>query len=347
MALLLALLFVTLLSVIVVEYCYETQVDAALADNDGTYLDAYVAAKSAVAGGLALLASDLLDVTEFSGAEFDSYLDLWAMPGLIEPINDAVMRCTINDEYGKLNLNALFRVDPGGNAVENDLLIEALSLLLELRVQMLGLEENPTDAILDWLDPDSDPRPNGAEVDFYATLEIPYPCKNGPMDSIEELLMIRGVTPELFFGLLEEEELLPPEEELLPLTELLTVHGDPRGRINVNTAEPETLDALFEVWELSNMGQVEMIMDRQAGEAPFMSMEELDAIFDKPKKDAAPPGEVVTVSSRVFRLHGDGRAQDIQVRVEAYVWRNPGPGTGQETVEALEAFRILDWRVIR
>ena len=53
MALLLALLFVTLLSVIVVEYCYETQVDAALATNDASDFEAYVAARSAIASGLA------------------------------------------------------------------------------------------------------------------------------------------------------------------------------------------------------------------------------------------------------------------------------------------------------
>ena len=351
MALLLALLFVTLLSVIVVEFCYETQVDAALATNEASDFDAYIAAKSAIAGGLALLATDLIEVEAFAGAEFDSYLDLWAMPAPVEPINEGVMRCAIADEYGKLNLNALIRFDENGESVESGLLIEALRILLSLRVDMLALEEDPTDAILDWLDTDSEPREFGAEEDFYSALEIPYPCKNGAMDSIEELLLIRGVIPELFLGTLEDEEgvELPPEEQLLPLTEYLTVHGDPQGRVNVNTAEPEILDAIFEVWKLAGPREVENILNRQDTEVPFMSMEELDTIFRDPGQGnrSIPVETVVTVSSQVFRLLGDGFAHDVQVRIEAYVWRNPGTGAPQEDIQALEAFRILDWRVIR
>ena len=50
------------------------------------------------------------------------------------------------------------------------------------------------DAIVDWLDMDSSPRPYGAEDDYYTALSPPYHCKNGPLDSLEELLLVRGVT---------------------------------------------------------------------------------------------------------------------------------------------------------
>jgi DNA uptake protein ComE-like DNA-binding protein len=56
------------------------------------------------------------------------------------------------------------------------------------------------DAIVDWIDPDDDPRPNGAENSYYMGLSPPYRCKNGPLDTLEELLYVRGVTPDLLFG---------------------------------------------------------------------------------------------------------------------------------------------------
>ncbi len=61
------------------------------------------------------------------------------------------------------------------------------------------MDVNIADAILDWLDPDDTPRENGAEVDYYAAQNPPYAPKNGPLDTIEELLLVRGVTPELLF----------------------------------------------------------------------------------------------------------------------------------------------------
>jgi type II secretory pathway component PulK len=64
-----------------------------------------------------------------------------------------------------------------------------------------GMTEDTADAILDWIDSDDQPRPLGAEYDYYAGLSPPYAPKNGPLDAIDELLMVRGVTPVLLFGL--------------------------------------------------------------------------------------------------------------------------------------------------
>jgi DNA uptake protein ComE-like DNA-binding protein len=55
-------------------------------------------------------------------------------------------------------------------------------------------------SILDWIDPDDEPRTNGAESDYYESLSPPYQAKNGPLDSLEELLLVKGVTPQLLLG---------------------------------------------------------------------------------------------------------------------------------------------------
>ena len=99
------------------------------------------------------------------------------------------------DESGKLNLNVLPLLDnypPGG---------VARTLLMSLpSMQELDNGVEIADAILDWLDEDDEPREYGAESDYYASLAKPYLCKNGPMDSLDELLLVRGVTPQLLFG---------------------------------------------------------------------------------------------------------------------------------------------------
>ena len=57
-----------------------------------------------------------------------------------------------------------------------------------------------SDSIQDWIDPDDATRPAGAESDYYQGLVPPYNAKNAPMDDIEELQLIKGVTPLMFKG---------------------------------------------------------------------------------------------------------------------------------------------------
>jgi len=99
------------------------------------------------------------------------------------------IRFGLEDESTKLNLNTLLLAD---EYAENG----ARQILLALP----GMTEEIADAILDWIDPDNEPREYGAEADYYAMLDPPYLPKNGPLESIEELLLVRGVTPALLFG---------------------------------------------------------------------------------------------------------------------------------------------------
>lgn len=56
------------------------------------------------------------------------------------------------------------------------------------------------DSILDWRDPDTDTRMSGAESEDYLRLDPPYLCKDGPIDDLTELLLVQGITPEMFYG---------------------------------------------------------------------------------------------------------------------------------------------------
>jgi len=70
----------------------------------------------------------------------------------------------------------------------------------ELLMGLPGMTEDIADAILDWIDEDDDPREYGAEIEYYSGLVPAYAPKNGPLETVEELLLIRGVTPGLLFG---------------------------------------------------------------------------------------------------------------------------------------------------
>ncbi len=104
-------------------------------------------------------------------------------------------RAGLTDESSRLNLNILTHADSimpdsgDGSGGGGRRLLMALPLMTE----------DIADAILDWLDEDSEPRDYG--IEDYSGQSPPYACKNGPMDSIEELLLVRGVSPQLLFGL--------------------------------------------------------------------------------------------------------------------------------------------------
>jgi hypothetical protein len=70
----------------------------------------------------------------------------------------------------------------------------------DLLMGLPGMTEPVADAILDWVDEDDVPREFGAEIDYYSGLSPPYAPKNGPLETVEELLLVRGVTPTLLFG---------------------------------------------------------------------------------------------------------------------------------------------------
>jgi Type II secretion system (T2SS), protein K len=102
----------------------------------------------------------------------------------LEPI-----RYGLEDESSRLNLNTLLTIDqllPGASR--------------QLLMALPGMTEDVADAILDWMDTDDQPREYGAEVDYYSGLNPPYAPKNGPLETVEELLLVKGVTPLLLFG---------------------------------------------------------------------------------------------------------------------------------------------------
>ena len=99
-----------------------------------------------------------------------------------------VWRHGFTDEAGKINVNAFMKRDPSGQQ------------LLAALMKLPNMTEDIAAAIVDWLDTDSETTPNGAEEDYYSSLELPYRCKNGPIDTIGELLLVKGVGRDILYG---------------------------------------------------------------------------------------------------------------------------------------------------
>lgn len=370
MALLVVLLLVALLAALITDFIYEMRVEAALVGNLMNSTEAELAAESAVAAGMALLYGDVTGQVEVSGGVYDAFTEPWAEGIPFEELDHAVFRTTIADEFGKLNLNALLVGSAPADGEEDvsgangeDAWDEqtATNEVLEAALRTLFLDRetpvDPTDAILDWMDPDDVPREEGAEADYYAGLDVPIGIKNGPMDSLEELLMVKGITPDLYFG--------DPERELPPLGDLLTVRGHGDGKLNANTAPYEVLRALGEAAGRPDVADT-IVQVRE--ETPFTTREELETygVVEPPQEGEGQTAgfDPFLVASRVFRVQGDGRAGKSKVRIVAYVYRNPdaimaqsgqpaggggaapeGEGQGALGGAQTAGFHILDWRV--
>ncbi len=66
---------------------------------------------------------------------------------------------------------------------------------------VLGMTPDIGAAIVDWRNDDNSPiTPGGAKSDYYLSLQPPYLPRNGPFQTVRELLMVRGVTRELLMG---------------------------------------------------------------------------------------------------------------------------------------------------
>lgn len=147
----------------------------------------------------------------------------------------------LTDEEGKLSLH-------GGVA-------ESLARLLRnTGVTDPGVVATIVDSVLDWLDADDFHRLHGAEEEYYGARPEPYRPRNGAFERLEELLLVKGMTRDIFYGNVGEAERLaelrrtPPAErqfrpgEYLGIRPFLTVLA--AGSVNPFTASADVRAAL-------------------------------------------------------------------------------------------------------
>ncbi|HHO49074.1 MAG TPA: general secretion pathway protein GspK [Desulfobacteraceae bacterium] len=175
---------------------------------------------------------------------FDSLQDLWntldseAVSSLLGE-GDRI-EVVVADQSGRLQVNALVSTEQNPTRrklQEEDQRGIWIRFLTSGRfaVEDSDRAEALIDAIRDWIDLDDDEREKGAESGYYQGLSPPYEARNGAVQYLEELLRIRGMTPDIFYG----------NEERAGIAQFLTVYGRD-GKININTAPAEVLLSLAE-----------------------------------------------------------------------------------------------------
>jgi general secretion pathway protein K len=298
-ALVIVLLMISIVVAVTIQLNRSTRSEVYEAANLSDGIRLYYVAESGFYAGEALLLADK--------NAFDALTEDWAKTEMLslkteELFENGSFKLLIEDEGGRIPLNKLVNGSTY-NATIRELLLRLLTGPY-FRLSA-GQAEEIIASIKDWIDTDDEVTGTGAEGSYYASLERPYAVKNAPLDCIEELLMVKGVTRDLFYG----------TGELPGLVSCLTVFGD--GKINISTAPKPVLRALSP--EMTDDG-VEGLDEYRRNEKNDLA----DAAWYSRVPGAAGwniPAGLISIRSDIFRITSVGLWQRMTQRVTAVVKR--------------------------
>ena len=287
-ALILTLLITAILVTLIVEVNYSTQVDLRIAGNFRNDLQAGYLAKSGVNIAISYLKFDV------ENTDTDNLEEDWAKPYPPIPVGDGFVKVVTEDENAKINLNEVVKEDGKVDEQIRDILIRMFEAA-DVDVEIIS-------AIIDWIDPDDDPLPEGAEDSYYGSLDPPYGCKNAPLDTLSELLMIKGVTDEAYEK----------------ISKYLTIYSK-EGIININTASKEVLMFLD---ERMDEPMAEGIVAYR-GETPFGGSNWQEALRDVINNDDVYNriSPLIGVTSNAFSVTSMGRVERVEKTIRAVIDR--------------------------
>ncbi|HAU37628.1 MAG TPA: hypothetical protein DCX07_07915, partial [Phycisphaerales bacterium] len=187
--------------------------------------------------------------------------------------NDDACAYGITDEAAKANLN----IAP-----------------VEMLAKLPGMTQELAASVVDWRDGDANPTPGGAESEYYLLLPEPYQCKDAPLETVEELFLVKGFMPEILFGedvnrnnMLDANEddadISAPSDDRngsldRGLAPFVTVHSvepnisaDGERRVNLN--DPQSQQPLFDLLrEKLSVDRAIVLTDRVRRERPFRNV---------------------------------------------------------------------------
>jgi len=301
-ALLLILLVLALVAVVSAEFAYSMRLEAAAVRAYKNGLIGSHLAEAALEQAIREIVGDAPLVVEGDDGLLTFYTaDRRALPRLKREkseLGGGQYTYRITDEEARLNINASppDRID---------------RLLLALQLDK-SVRDTIGDSIQDWRDANEEHRLNGAESeDYYLKLPVPYRAHNANLESVTELIQIKGITPAIYNG----------NKERPGLADLVTVRGS--GPVNMNTAGPYVLEALG----LSSAEVTEIVQGRHNA-GPFPNV---------PGKFG---GRNLSVATRTFRIEAEGIVDDrVVARLIAIVQRR----TEADPPSAL----VLEWWRLR
>jgi general secretion pathway protein K len=300
-ALIAVLLVLAMVGVLGAEFAYSMRLEAtAVRAYKDTLTGAHLA-EAAVEQAIREVAGDVMHAVVAADGELTFYnrarQELKRLPRTKVPLGAGQFSYRITDEEARLNLNAA-TVDR-----------------VERLLQGLGLDKSVRDTIndslQDWRDTNDEHRINGAESeDYYLKLPLPHRAKNGNLDSIAELLQIKGVTPAIYNG----------ADGKPGLAAYVTVKTP--GQVNLNTASCPVLRAL-------NMGDAECeTIEQTRREGPYTTV----------------PGQFggrgLSLTTRTFRVDAEGLIDgQVRARLTAIIQRR-ADASG-------DGVSVLEWSGVR
>ncbi len=258
------------------------------------------------------------------------------------PLGHGKFSVTIIDMERKWDINLV----ANSRAPQRDVLQKAISIV---GVTDAGMASTIEDSILDWCSPIPTPGVSGAKSDYYMSLKPPYWCKGGPIDDLSELLLIRGITPEIYWGSNSTNHPVsaytehgggafgPPitgpggafhtkDEPFYPvgLQQLFSPLG---GKLNINTASALTLQLIPGIDEST----AQRIIERRAGpdgidgtddDMPYQNIGEINGGLPSGGPTArpnVPGGPPLGVAAQSMANYIDVRSYVFDVRVDAEI----------------------------
>ncbi len=195
-----------LLSIVVIGVLHSSRLELMVTKNYGDRIQAHYLALAGIEKAKALLYQEAMDRRRthknHTGELYNDSQDFRDVP--LGRGQFSVFRQGGRDEGGRLVYGVS---DEESRLNVNNASAEELGKLVNMTPDIVA-------AIQDWRDGDDVVTPGGAEVEYYSSLQPPYLPRNGPFQTIRELLMVRGVTHDLLFGEdANENGLLDPEED--------------------------------------------------------------------------------------------------------------------------------------
>jgi general secretion pathway protein K len=272
----------------------------------------------------------------------DSVQEDWAEPEKIKALlNDAAfdegsLTLSISDELSRIQVNALVQYPnvQNFNQPQRFLMDRFLRLLLSSNETSEDIDPATTilNSMKDWLDSGDDDAItglSGAESDYYEDLDPPYRCKNGIITHLSELILIKGIIPEVYYG----------SEDTDGITNYVTVNGITdvggntatfTGKININTAELPVLKALLPE---ENQDLAQAIFDHRLEKTGSIYTHDLSGktwYKQVPGAgDIAINSELITTQSDIFKIDASATLHDMKMSITVVVHRLADPETGK------------------
>lgn len=219
-----------------------------------------------------------------------------------DPDNPNQIAFGLGDEAGKVNLN---------------------TANFDMLTKLPGVTAAMADCIIDWRDSNDTPEPGGAESDYYLLLDKPYQAKNSRFETVDELLLVADITPDVLYG--EDRNLngvLDPNEDdadasdppdnrdgrldrgLWPFVTVYSAEpssgGDGGRRVNVNRASTQQLRNLL--GRALSGARLDQAVDSARQNRPYANL--MDFYFRsglQPDEFRSLASSIATTNARTFR----------------------------------------------